>query len=103
VPAHPHPLSFLKIQFDAVEGWDKRQAASPILRGSTLIAMMQAANLREGNNVIAPTMRKGRKRVHRAEHGERQRVMLPDEEICARIFIERQQENPLPQSEACVE
>ena len=53
MPAHPHPLSLLKIQFDAVEGWDKRQAASPILRGSTLIALMQAANLREGNNVIA--------------------------------------------------
>ena len=30
--------------------------------------------------------------VHRAEHGERQRVLLSDEEICARIFIERQQE-----------
>jgi hypothetical protein len=42
-----------KFQFDAVESWDKRQAASPILRGSTFIAMMQAANFREGNNVIA--------------------------------------------------
>src|SRR5262249_31446919 len=28
-------------------------ASGPILRGSTLIAMMQAANRREGNNVIA--------------------------------------------------
>jgi hypothetical protein len=48
------PLSLLKIQFGAIEGRDKQhRAASPILRGSTLIAMMQAADLREGNNVIA--------------------------------------------------
>jgi hypothetical protein len=46
-------LSLLKIQFGAIEGIDKQGAASPILRGSTLIAMMQAADLREGNNVIA--------------------------------------------------
>jgi hypothetical protein len=45
-------LSLLKIQFGAIEGRDK-QATSPILRGSTHIAMMQAANLRDGNNVIA--------------------------------------------------
>ena len=32
---------------------DTQQAASPILRGSTLIAMMQSANLRKANNVIA--------------------------------------------------
>jgi hypothetical protein len=36
-----------------LEGRDKQRAASPILRGSTFIAMMQAANFREGNNVIA--------------------------------------------------
>ena len=41
-----------KIQFGAIEGEDKQRAASPILRGSTIIAMMQAAGLREGNNVI---------------------------------------------------
>ena len=46
-------LSLLKIQFDAIEGRDKQQAASPILRGSTLMAMVQAATLREGNNVFA--------------------------------------------------
>jgi hypothetical protein len=46
-------LSLLKIQFGAIEGIDKQGAASPILRGSTLIAMMQAADLRQGNNVIA--------------------------------------------------
>jgi hypothetical protein len=41
------------MQFGAIEGRDKQEcAASPILRGSTLIAMMQAADLREGNNVI---------------------------------------------------
>ena len=46
-------VSLLKIQFGAFEGRDKQRAASPILRGSTFIAMMQAANFREGNNVIA--------------------------------------------------
>ena len=46
-------LSLLKIQFDATEGRDKQRAAWAISRGSTFIAMMQAANLREGNNVIA--------------------------------------------------
>jgi hypothetical protein len=47
-------LSLLKIRFGASEGRDKqRRATSPMLRGSTLIAMMQAANLREGNDVIA--------------------------------------------------
>jgi hypothetical protein len=40
----------LKIQFGALEGRDKQRAGSPILRGSTFIAMMQAADLREGNN-----------------------------------------------------
>jgi hypothetical protein len=34
-------------------GQGQHHAASPILRSSTLKAMMQAANLREGNNVIA--------------------------------------------------
>ena len=34
-------------------GQRQHRAASPILRGSTLIAMMQATDLREGNNVIA--------------------------------------------------
>jgi hypothetical protein len=38
--------------FGAIEDRDKQRAASPILRGSTLIAMMQAANFQEGNNVI---------------------------------------------------
>jgi DNA end-binding protein Ku len=46
-------LSLLKIQFGAIEGRDKQRAASPILCGSTLIAMMQAPDLREGNYVIA--------------------------------------------------
>ena len=47
-------LSLLKIQFGVIEGRDKQhRAASPNLRGSTLIAMMQAADLREGNDVIA--------------------------------------------------
>ena len=46
-------LSLLKIQFGAIEGRDNQRATSPILRGPTLIAMMQAADLREGNNVIA--------------------------------------------------
>jgi hypothetical protein len=47
-------LSLLKIRFGASEGRDKQdRATSPMLRSSTLIAMMQAANLREGNNVIA--------------------------------------------------
>jgi hypothetical protein len=46
-------LSLLKIQFGALEGRDKQRAASPILGGSTFIAMMQAANFREDNNVIA--------------------------------------------------
>ena len=46
-------LSLLKIQFGAIEGRDKQRAASPILCGSTLITMMQAADLREGNYVVA--------------------------------------------------
>jgi hypothetical protein len=45
-------LSLLKIRFGSIESQDK-QRATRFLRGSTLIAMMQAANLREGNNVIA--------------------------------------------------
>jgi transposase InsO family protein len=35
-------LSLLKIQFGAIEDRDKQRAASPILRGPTFIAMMQA-------------------------------------------------------------
>ena len=50
----PH-LSLLKIQFGAIEDRDKQRGASPILRGSTFVAMMQAANLREGNYVVACT------------------------------------------------
>jgi len=47
-------LSLLKIQFGAIGGRDKQhRAASPISRSSTLIAMMQPAHLREGNDVIA--------------------------------------------------
>jgi hypothetical protein len=47
-------LFLLKIQFGAIEGRDKQpRATSPILCGSTLIAMMQAADLRESNNLIA--------------------------------------------------
>ena len=42
-----------KFNLGAIEGRDNQRATSPILRGPTLIAMMQAANLREGNNVIA--------------------------------------------------
>ena len=49
------PLSLLKIQFGAIEDRDKQRGASPILRGSTFVAMMQAANLREGNYVVACT------------------------------------------------
>jgi hypothetical protein len=43
----------LKIQFGAIEGRDKQCAASPVLCGSTLIAVMQAADLPEGNYVTA--------------------------------------------------
>jgi hypothetical protein len=46
-------LSLLKIQFCAIEGKGQASATSPFLRGSTFIAMMQAANLSEGNNVMA--------------------------------------------------
>jgi hypothetical protein len=46
-------LSLLKIQFCAIEGKGQASATSPFLRGSTFIAMMQAANLWEGNNVMA--------------------------------------------------
>jgi len=53
-PSQLYWLSLLKIQFGASEGrYKQHRATSPILRSSTLIAMMQAANLREGNNVIA--------------------------------------------------
>jgi hypothetical protein len=49
-----HSLSLLKIEFGTSEGrYKQHRATSPILCSSTLIAMMQAANLREGNNVIA--------------------------------------------------
>ena len=41
-------------QFDAIEGRDKQpRVILPILRGSTLVAMMQAADLWEGHNVVA--------------------------------------------------
>jgi hypothetical protein len=43
--------------------------ASPILRGSTLIAMMQAANLREGNNVIACRSLASRGEVRQGHQG----------------------------------
>jgi pimeloyl-ACP methyl ester carboxylesterase len=44
-------LSLLKNELRAI-GWGQAErAASPISRGSTLIAMMQAADLGEGNNV----------------------------------------------------
>ena len=46
-------VSLLKIQIGANEGGDKQRAALPILRSSTLVAMMQAADLREGDNVLA--------------------------------------------------
>ena len=52
---HFGTLSLLKIQFGAIEDRDKQRGASPILRGSTFVAMMQAANLREGNYVVACT------------------------------------------------
>ena len=52
-PAPHRPLSLLKIQFGTIEGRDKQRGASPILCGSTLITMMQAADLREGNYVTA--------------------------------------------------
>jgi hypothetical protein len=58
VSSSPHyfrSLSLLKIQFGAIEDRDKQRGASPILRGSTFVAMMQAANLREGNYVVACT------------------------------------------------
>jgi hypothetical protein len=41
----------LKIQFNAIEG--ETAGRSAILRGSTLVAMMQAADLRAGHNVVA--------------------------------------------------
>jgi hypothetical protein len=44
-------LSLLKNEFRAI-GWGQvERAASSISRGSTLIAMMQTADLREGNNI----------------------------------------------------
>jgi hypothetical protein len=47
-------LSLLEIQFGAIEGRaNQHRAASPILRSLTIVAMMQAADLRERNNVIA--------------------------------------------------
>ena len=52
---YKYRLSLLKIQFGAIEDRDKQRGASPILRGSTFVAMMQAANLREGNYVVACT------------------------------------------------
>jgi hypothetical protein len=53
VAARSAAVSLLKIQFGAIEGREQSAGPSPILRGSTLIAMMQAANLREGNYVVA--------------------------------------------------
>jgi hypothetical protein len=44
-------LSLLKNELEAI-GWrHAERAASPISRGSMLIAMMQTANLGEGNNI----------------------------------------------------
>jgi hypothetical protein len=44
-------LPLLKNKFRAI-GWDKEErAAAPISRGPTLVAMMQTADLGEGNNV----------------------------------------------------
>jgi hypothetical protein len=40
----------LKNEFGAIRGQDGTVLPRPILRSSTLIAMMQATNLREGNN-----------------------------------------------------
>src|SRR6266511_4201843 len=45
------PVSLLKNELRVI-GWGQTErAASPISRGSTLIAMMQTADLREGNSV----------------------------------------------------
>jgi hypothetical protein len=43
-----------KFNLARLKAGDKQGSLSPILCGSTLIAMMQAADLREGNNVVAP-------------------------------------------------
>ena len=48
---HLRSLSLLKNELRAI-GWGQAErAAAPISRGSTLIAMMQTADLREGNNI----------------------------------------------------
>jgi hypothetical protein len=46
-------LSLLKNELRTIVGDKQEDAASPISRGATLIAMMQAADLREGDNVMA--------------------------------------------------
>jgi hypothetical protein len=50
---HGLPCPCSKMNLAQLGGNKQERAASPISRGSTLIAMMQAADLREGNNVIA--------------------------------------------------
>jgi hypothetical protein len=44
-------VSLLKMNSGQLGGDEQELAASPISRGSTLIAMMQIADLREGNNI----------------------------------------------------
>ncbi len=44
------PLSLLKNELRAI-GWGQKRAALPISRGSTLVAMMQTADLGKGNNI----------------------------------------------------
>ena len=44
-------LSLLKMNSGQLGADEQELAASPISRGSTLIAMMQTADLREGNNI----------------------------------------------------
>ena len=44
-------LSLLKMNSGQLGADEQELAASPISRGSTLIAMMQTADLREGNNL----------------------------------------------------
>src|SRR5713226_227243 len=43
-------LSLLKNELRAI-GWGQKRAALPISRGSTLVAMMQTADLGKGNNI----------------------------------------------------
>jgi len=50
---HSWRLSLLKIQFGAIERDKQRRAGLSLSRDPTLIAMVQTADLREGDDVMA--------------------------------------------------